>query len=151
MSLAIGTVVVAVGGLLAKKILENKIAKEQAQLQQLQLETELKKRKEALIQQILAKNGVNLEKAELKMLYAKYHAQLAINQAKKGKSGKAALAQAQSNEQEADSLKKVADAQKIVNQEMASGSELGMQLASTNDQLNLISQRGNALASVSYM
>ena len=142
---------VAIAGIISKKLLENKIAKEQAQLQRLQLKAELEKRKEFLIQEILKKNGVKLDEAELKMLYAKYHAQVAINKAKKGKSGATDISQAQQNETQAESLAKVADAQALVNKEMASGSELGIQLASTNEQLNLLMKEGNVLSSFSYM
>ena len=140
---------VAIAGIVSKKILENKIAKEQAELQRLQLRTELEKRKEYLIQEILKKNNVKLDQAELKMLYAKYHAQVAINKAKKGKSGKKDISQAQ--QEEAESLTKISNAQALVNAEMESGSELGLQLASTNEQLNLLMQQGNALSAFSYM
>ena len=142
---------VAINGIISKKLLENKIAKEQAELQRLQLKQELEKRKEFLIQQILKKNGVKLNESELKTLYAQYYAQVAINKAKKGKSGKKDLTQAQQNEEEAQILANVANAQKLVNQEIASGSELGLQLASTNERLNLLMQQGNALSAFSYM
>ena len=142
---------VAIAGIISKKLLENKIAKEQAELQRLQLKQELEKRKEYLIQEVLKKNNIKLEDAELKLLYAKYHAQVAINNAKKGKSGKKDIAKAKENEKEAETLAKVKDAQALVNAEIASGSELGLQLASTNEQLNLLMQKGNALSAFSYM
>jgi hypothetical protein len=160
---AVGLLLTATTGLLAKKIVEKEVNKQQLELQRLQTIQLLEQRKEQIILSVLEKQGLKGDATELKNLAKILAAKQQINrlEAEKNKIQKTGATTTTEDEKtkkltedlnaQAAATVSVAEAQSALDKGLAENKELHLQYQIIEERLSLLRGKNNGLMSQSIV